>query len=332
LKLFKVRETHKFCNNIDDSKSFYVNMKNVGKMLAVVILTKNSGRTIESTLNGLLESSYLPNEIIIVDGGSQDNTIDSVKRFSDKLNIKIVYDEGKGLGYARDIGWRKTSEHIKYVAMVDSDVIVEKNFFIEAIKILEEDKKLGALGAKLKPACDEKGILAKFQTKNLSIHLHWREKPYPNEIIAIHTACTIFRKRALQEVGGFDHYFKLAKEDSDISFRIRKIGYKLSYIDCYAKHLETGKRFWKINFRYGRSYVHISEKHPVEGKLWTKKNVIFTISLFLFPLELLIWFYYLSRYARLEDLNFQETLTLSLVETLRQIIRTFGMLYELLHL
>ncbi|MBO3802036.1 MAG: glycosyltransferase [Thermoproteota archaeon] len=299
-------------------------------MLAVVVLTKNSERTISYTLSSLVESSYVPKEVIIVDGGSKDSTLKIVRDFYDKLNIKIIYDERKGLGYARDIGWKETNRDIKYVAMVDSDVVVDKTFFEDALQILEKDEKLGALGAKLKPECDEKGILAKFQTKNLSIHLHWKESPYPKEVIATHTACTIFRKSALEEVGGFDHYFKLAKEDSDISFRLRKAGYRLSYLDHYVKHLETGKRFWKINFRYGRSYVHISRKHPVEGKLWTKKNIIFSLSLILFPSEFLVWFYYFLRYMQLEDVTFSEAFVLSLVETVRQIVRTAGMLYELL--
>ena len=225
---------------------------------------------------------------------------------------------------------RKKSFLEEELAIVDSDVIVDKTFFEDALQILEKDKNLGALGAKLKPDCNEKGLLAKFQVKNLSIHLHWKEALYPREVIATHTTCTIFRKIVLEEVGGFDHYFKLAKEDSDIGFRLRKAGYGLSYIEHYVKHLETGKRFWKVNFRYGRSYVHISRKHPVEGKLWTKKNIIFTLSLILFPSELLIWFYYFLKYTQLEDVTFSETLVLSLVETIRQMVRTAGMLYELL--
>ncbi len=299
-------------------------------MLAAVILTKNSERTIRETLEGLVKSSYIPREVVIVDGGSKDNTLKIVESFRDRLNIKILYDEGRGLGYARDLGWRRTSKYIKYVAMIDSDVIVDRDFFKNALQILEKDGKLGAIGAKLKPKCSEGGILAKFQTKNLAIHLHWKEKPYPEEIIATHTACTVFRKSVLREVGGFDPYFRLAKEDSDISFRIRKAGYKLSYLEHYVDHLETGKRFWKINFRYGRSYVHISRKHPIEGKLWTKKNILLTFSLIFFPLELLIWLHYFMRYIKLDDINFSDAFILSLVETVRQMVRTLGMLYEII--
>ncbi|MEM3872699.1 MAG: glycosyltransferase [Nitrososphaeria archaeon] len=299
-------------------------------MLAVVILTKNSERTIEACLNGLVKSNYLPDQVIIVDGCSKDKTLEIIKDFKSKLNIKIVNDEGKGLGYARDLGFRSAGKEIKYIAMVDSDVVVNENFFDNAIKILETDEKAGAIGAKLIPECSEKGVLAKFQIKNLSIHLHWKEKTYPKEVIAIHTACTVFRKRVLEEVGGFDPYFNLAKEDSDVSFRVRKAGYTLSYIENYVRHLETGKRFWEVNFRYGRSYIHISKKHPIEGKLWTKKNIIFVTSLILFPMELFIWFYYILRYYNLKDLSIKDVIELSLVETLRQLVRTSGMLYELL--
>ncbi|MEM0050568.1 MAG: glycosyltransferase family 2 protein [Candidatus Bathyarchaeia archaeon] len=246
-----------------------------------------------------------------------------VERFKEETKIKIVFDEGKGLGYARDIGWRATSDNIKYVAMVDSDVMVDKSFFHDALQILEKDDKLGALGAKLKPACNEKGVLAKFQMKNLAIHLHWQEAPYSSGVVATHTACTIFRKSALEKVNGFDPYFRIAKEDSDIGFR-------LSYLNHFATHLETGKRVWKINFRYGRSYVLISRKHPVEGRLWTKKNIMLTISLILFPMKLVIWAYYFSRYLKLKDVSLREVLVLSLVETARQAVRTLGMLYEVI--
>lgn len=299
-------------------------------MLAVVVLTKNSERTIKSCLSSLIESTLLPSEVIVVDGGSIDNTLNIVESFREKMKIKVLFDENKGLGYARDIGWRATSNNIKYVAMVDSDVLVDKTFFCDAVKILEENEKLGAIGAKLKPECDESGILAKFQTKNLAIHLHWQEAPYPSEVIATHTACTVFRKSALEKINGFDPYFRLAKEDSDVSFRLRKAGYKLSYLNHFVRHLETGKRFWKINFRYGRSYVLISKKHPVEGKLWTKKNIILTVSLIVLPIEVAIWGYYFIRYLKLKDLSFKEAIIFSLVETIRQTVRTLGMLYELI--
>jgi GT2 family glycosyltransferase len=293
---------------------------------SIVILTKNSSRTIKQCLQSCLSSNYAPLEIIIIDGGSIDNTLMLIKETLRNFSYKILYDEGKGLGYARDIGWRVSNG--KYIIMLDSDVLLPNNFIKEAVKIMENDNKVGSIGAKLKPICKGRDWLSIFQEKNLAIHLHWKENVYPNEVIATHTACTMFRREALEKINGFDHYFKLAKEDSDVSFRLRKAGYKLAYLNFYASHLETSQRFWKINFKYGRSYVHIAKKHPKEAPLLNKKNVFLTIALFLPLLQILIYLNYLYKYWKLKDLTLSEKIILPFIETIRQALRTIGMIYE----
>jgi len=295
---------------------------------SIVILTKNSSRTIEQCLQSCLSSNYAPLEIVIVDGGSTDNTLTLIKETLGEFPHKILYDEGRGLGYARDVGWRASNG--KYILMLDSDVLLPNIFIKEALKIMENDEKVGSIGAKLKPICKGKDWLSIFQEKNLAIHLHWKENVYPDEAIATHTACTLFRREALEKINGFDHYFKLAKEDSDVSFRLRKVGYKLAYLNIYASHLETSQRFWKINFKYGRSYVHIAKKHPKEASLLNKKNVFLTIALFLLPLQILIYLNYLYKYWKLKDLTLNEKIILPFIETIRQALRTIGMIYELL--
>ncbi|MBS7605886.1 glycosyltransferase [Candidatus Bathyarchaeota archaeon] len=266
-------------------------------------------------------------EIIVVDGGSIDNTLSIVKHYQEHLGVKILYDQGKGLGYARDIGWRSSSA--EYIVMLDSDVLLNEEFIAEAIKVLERDKELGAVAAKLKPISLDKGWFGRFQEKNLAIHLHHQDPPYPAEAVALHTACTVFKRKVLEEVGGFDEFFDLAKEDSDISYRIRKRGYKLSYLNYYAIHLERA-RILKTNFRYGRSYVLISRKHPNMEKLWRFKNIVLTSSIVFPILQPLIYLYYLRRYIKLQTLSFIEKVILSLIELLRQDLRTIGMLYQLI--
>ncbi len=61
----------------------------MGSMLAVVVLSKNSGRTIEKCLNSLVESSLPPEEIIVVDGGSTDNTLKIVSDFRERVGDRV---------------------------------------------------------------------------------------------------------------------------------------------------------------------------------------------------------------------------------------------------
>ena len=297
--------------------------------IGFVILTRNSERTLNECLKKLSEiEDSIDKEVIIVDGGSTDRTLEIVKQYEKKLNIKILSDQGRGLGYARDIGWRSSSSD--YIVMLDSDVIISKEFLTEAIKILEKDESLGAVSAKLKPISLDKGWFGKFQEKNLAIYLHHLDPPYPAEAIALHTACTVFKRKVLEKVGGFDEFFNLAKEDSDVSYRIKKAGYKLSYLNYYVTHLERA-RIIKTNFRYGRSYVLISKKHGDVEKLWRLKNIILLSSIIFPPLQLLVYIHYVRRYSRIPNLKLIEKIILPFIELLRQDVRTIGMLYQIIY-
>jgi len=269
-------------------------------------------------------------EVVVVDGNSVDDTLEIVSEFVPKLPLVILSDEGRGLGYARDVGWRATSS--PYIIMLDSDVVMEPEFVAEALRIMENDRRVGALSAKLRPKIEEKGWLALFQVKKLEYHLHLSEPTYPEPAVALINACTMFRREALERVGGFDHHFKLADEDIELSFRLRKAGYFLSYLPIEVTHLErAGYRFWDTNFRYGRSYVHISEKHPDMAPLWTFKRAFLTASLLFPPLQLIVYLHYVRRYGEVKGLTLVERIVLPGIEVLREALRTAGMLYELLN-
>jgi len=296
--------------------------------LAFVILTKNSGRTLEKCLGAIarLKGEFKP-EVIIVDGGSTDNTLNIVEKYREELNIRVLYDDGKGLGYARDIGWRASDAD--YIVMLDSDVIVNRDFLRRTVELLQRDGKLGAVSAKLKPISLDKGWLGRFQEKNLAMYLHHLDPPYPAEAVALHTACTVFKRSVLEEIGGFDAYFNLAKEDSDISYRIRKAGYKLSYLNVYALHLERA-RILKLNFRYGRSFILISRKHPDMENFLRLKNVVLMTCIFIPVLQPMLYLYYLSRYIKVPHLTLSEKFILPFIELVRQDLRIAGALYQLI--
>ena len=295
--------------------------------LAFVILTKNSGRTLDKCLEAIagLKNEFEP-EVIIVDGGSTDNTLNIVEKYRGELDIKVLYDGGRGLGYARDIGWRASSA--EYIVMLDSDVIVNRNFLRQAVKLLQQDEELGAVSAKLKPISLDRGWLGKFQEKNLAIYLHHLDPPYPAKAVALHTACTVFKRKVLEGIGGFDAYFNLAKEDSDVSYRIRKAGYKLSYLNIYALHLERA-RILRLNFRYGRSFIFISRKHPDMENFLRLKNVVLMICIFIPVLQPMLYLYYLSRYVKIPYLTLSEKFILPFMELVRQDLRITGALYQL---
>lgn len=76
-----------------------------GKLFSVIVLSKNNGRTIGYTLLSILKSIVprgYSREALVVDAHSTDNTPRMLERFEGL--IRVVYDEGRGIGIARNVG------------------------------------------------------------------------------------------------------------------------------------------------------------------------------------------------------------------------------------
>lgn len=102
------------------------------KLVSVIVPIYNSESTIEDCLESILNQSYKNLEIIAVDDGSSDKSVDVVNRFKD-CRIKLFSKENGGVSSARNLGIEKSSG--EYISFVDSDdKLVE-----DSIEILTRD-------------------------------------------------------------------------------------------------------------------------------------------------------------------------------------------------
>ena len=97
--------------------------------ISVVIPVFRVEKYIKKCIESLINQSYTHFEIVLVDDGNDDNSIEiainllNIKMFS---NYKVIRQVNKGLASARNIGLKQiTSE---YVIFVDSDDVVHKDF------------------------------------------------------------------------------------------------------------------------------------------------------------------------------------------------------------
>lgn len=88
------------------------------KVLSVIIPVYNSENSVFQTLESVLAQTYRHFEIIIVDDGCTDTSIDICKSFADP-RIKIIHQQNRGLAGARNTGIRHAQG--EYLAFVDSD-------------------------------------------------------------------------------------------------------------------------------------------------------------------------------------------------------------------
>jgi len=106
----------------------------------VVLLTKNSERILEKCLSSVYENVPV-NQLIVVDGFSDDGTLEILDRFNRKYgNVKVVFDQGTR-ATAREKGIRFVST--EWFMFVDSDVILSRDWYKKALQHL--DKSAGAV-------------------------------------------------------------------------------------------------------------------------------------------------------------------------------------------
>jgi glycosyltransferase involved in cell wall biosynthesis len=110
----------------------------VSKMkLSIIIPVYNEEKDIAECLKSLNEQTFKNFEIIIVDDGSTDRTIEIAKRF----NVKIIKGMHKGPGYSRNIGAKNAKGEV--LIFIDADMTFEKDYLKNLIKPLENKETIG---------------------------------------------------------------------------------------------------------------------------------------------------------------------------------------------
>lgn len=98
--------------------------------ISVVVCAKNEEKIIESCLRNLSKQIVRP-EIIVVDGWSSDNTVKISKKYA-----KVVKDNKKGLGEARNVGWKAAKGDI--IAYCDADSRPKKDWAKKICELIED--------------------------------------------------------------------------------------------------------------------------------------------------------------------------------------------------
>lgn len=106
--------------------------------VSIIVPVYNTSKYLKKCLNSLIEQTYENIEIIVVDDGSKDNSLEIAKEIAKKDNrIKIYSKENGGLSSARNYGIQKSSG--KYIGFIDSDDYASKNMFSTLIEMLEDN-------------------------------------------------------------------------------------------------------------------------------------------------------------------------------------------------
>lgn len=205
--------------------------------VSIIILNWNGKEDTIECLESLKHITYPNYEILLVDNGSTDGSIDY---FREKYSEIEIIDNGKNLGFAEgnNVGIRKVMEHeVGYILLLNNDTVVDPEFLGELVKVAENDSKIGVVGPKIISYYNPSKISVynnKFNlwTGNFSITSNLigdRKTDRNKEVDHITGCCMLVRAEVIRNVGIFNPDYFLYWEETDWCFRIRQSRYKIFY-------------------------------------------------------------------------------------------------------
>jgi glycosyltransferase involved in cell wall biosynthesis len=220
---------------------------------------KNSEAIIRDAIDSVLNQDY-PHEnieLIVVDGYSKDNTLNTLKDALRNTDIDAkIFQEKEGLGQARQMVVDNALG--EYIIWVDADLILSNHFITNQVEFMSKNPDVGIA----------KG---KYGTCRTGSHENLVETLENTEFLlntmsngettskALGTSGCIYRVKAIRQVGGFDQNFKGAGEDQDAEYRVRAAGWSLHITQAvfYEKRRQTWSSLWNEYFwhGYGGSYL-----------------------------------------------------------------------------
>lgn len=232
-------------------------------VVSVIIPTLNPGEQVIASLNCCLEQTRRPNEIIVVDSASDDDTVERVRQFAASctdcgVDIRVIPIQRKDFdhGATRDMALRASKGD--FVLFLTQDALPAGIHYIDNILKPFEDEHIAMVSGRQIPRSDARPSERLVRQFNYPAESHVRSaKDIPAYGIKAFFAtdvCSAYRRSAYLEVGGFEHPIT-TNEDMFIAAAFLYAGYSIAYnADAQVVHSHnfTWKQQYKRNYAMGR--------------------------------------------------------------------------------
>jgi len=264
--------------------------------ISIVVPAWNEEKTIENTVKEILKSDYPGlKEVLVIDDGSTDNTLKIARELEkkyDKVKVYTKKNEGSKAG-ALNFGLKKVKSDI--FGVVDADSYPFKDAISKMMGFFDESN-VGAVTCVFVPR-NRKKFLERLQATEYNVIAFTRKLlDYVDAIYVTPGPLALYRKSALDEIGGFDT--KNMTEDIEATWHLASKGYQRRM--CFATKTTTTvpnkiKAWYRQRRRWNIGGLQCISKYK---KCFLKKGMLgffilpfFILQLFLGLVGLSIFFY-----------------------------------------
>ena len=206
-------------------------------LVSVIIASYNHGPYIETSIRSVLAQTYPNIELLVVDDGSTDDSVERIQRLQSEYGFDFQTQQNQGL--TRTLNGAIARAQGELIAPFGSDDIMMPERIAVQVAYMADKPEVGICAGNIE-LIDSEGQL--FPEARQRRHVPFRRmdfedvllerKPYPP------APTLLIRREALRKVGGFDERVRL--EDLMIELKITHAGYYIDGLDVvmaqYRKH------------------------------------------------------------------------------------------------
>ena len=208
---------------------------------AIVIPNWNGSRWLTGCLDAVAAQTRRPEEVIVVDDASGDDSVDVAARHPLAPRVLALPTNG-GFGRAVNEGIRAASADA--VALVNVDVVLAEDWLQRTVAALEDDPRAAAVATKMVAMFDPAVLddTGDFLRRDGAAEQRGRFRrdqglwDEPEEVWGACAGAALFRRDAVLGIGGFEERFVMYLEDTDLALRLRLAGWRCRYEPVIARH------------------------------------------------------------------------------------------------
>ncbi len=220
-------------------------MSDHGVSVSIVIPNWNGRRWLPGCLEALSAQSLAPAEVIVVDNGSTDGSLQYLRVEHPDVRT-VALERNTGFAHAANQGIRAASSEL--VALVNTDVVLAADWLIRLASVLVSDPGAAAVACKMlsleDPAAvyDAGDVLRRDGACEQRGRFHRDDGRWdqPGEVFGACAGAALYRRQVLLALGGFDERYFAYLEDVDLALRVRLAGWRCRYEPAVALHAGGG--------------------------------------------------------------------------------------------
>lgn len=211
-------------------------------LLSVIVVNRNTADLLTDCLTHIYDSN-LPDtpEVIVVDNGSTDDSVARVRKEFPQVCIKEV---GKNLGFAAANNLAMKEASGDFLLLVNTDALLERDCAHRLMELLKEHPQAGMAGPQLlnedgsrQTSYEAVPTLAS-ETLNRSLLKRLFPSRFPGkhrvvlkseEVEALIGAVMMVRRKALEQINGFDEDYFFFLEETDVAVRMAACGWRVMH-------------------------------------------------------------------------------------------------------